>query len=44
MSNQTFENEPDNRYETKKNNLKNEIRSLWLGRKDSNSELRLTKP
>jgi hypothetical protein len=31
MSNQTIENEENNRGENEKTNLENEIRSLWSG-------------
>jgi len=36
MVNQTFENDENNRGENKKTNLENELRSSWLGRRDSN--------
>lgn len=39
MSNQTSENEADNRYETKKKDLKTEICLLWLGKRDSNPRM-----
>jgi hypothetical protein len=42
MQFQTTANDDNKRYETKKKNLENEIRSLWLGRQDSN--LRITGP
>ena len=36
MAFQTFENDKNNRCQTKRKNLKNEIRSTWLGLGDGN--------
>ena len=36
MAFQTFENDKNNRVQIKRKNLKNEIRSTWLGMRDSN--------
>ena len=36
MAFQTFENDENNRGKIKRKNLKNEIRSAWLGIRDSN--------
>ncbi len=36
MAFQTFENDENNRGQIKRKNLKNEIRSAWLGQRDSN--------
>ena len=36
MAFQTFENDENNRGQIKRKNLKNEIRSTWLGMRDSN--------
>ncbi len=39
MAFQTFENDKNNRVQIKRKNLKNEIRSTWLGRRDSNPRM-----
>jgi hypothetical protein len=39
MTIKTFVNDEDNRDETKKTNLQNEIRSSWLGWRDSNPRM-----
>ena len=39
MTFQTSQNDQDNRDKTKKTNLQNEIRSSWLGRRDSNPRM-----
>lgn len=36
MAFQTFENDENNRGKIKRKNLKNEIRSTWLGKRDGN--------
>ena len=36
MAFQTFENDKNNRVQIKRKNLKNEIRSTWLGMRDGN--------
>jgi hypothetical protein len=42
MTFQTFENNETNRGQTSKTDLENEIRSTWLGWRDSNYEKRVT--
>lgn len=44
MSFQTFENNQDDRGETKRKDLETEIRSSWLGRRDSNPRMLGPKP
>lgn len=44
MTNQTFENDENNRGETKRTDLENEIRSTWLGMRDSNPRSRDQNP
>lgn len=44
MAFQTFENDKNNRGQTKRKNLKNEIRSTWLGMRDSNPRSRDQNP
>ena|GEM_PF-2615449 len=39
MTNQTLEKDEDNRGENKKTNLENELRSSWLGWRDSNPRM-----
>ena len=39
MAFQTFENDKNNRGQIKRKNLKNEIRSAWLGMRDSNPRM-----
>ena len=39
MAFQTFENDENNRGQIKRKNLKNEIRSTWLGMRDSNPRM-----
>ena len=39
MAFQTFENDKNNRGQIKRKNLKNEIRSTWLGWRDSNPRM-----
>ena len=39
MAFQTFENDENNRGQIKRKNLKNEIRSTWLGWRDSNPRM-----
>ena len=39
MAFQTFENDENNRVQIKRKNLKKEIRSTWLGRRDSNPRM-----
>jgi hypothetical protein len=39
MTFQTSENDKNNRGETKRKNLDNEIRSTWLGMRDSNPRM-----
>ncbi len=43
MTNQTFENDENNRGETKRTDLENEIRSTWLGWRDSNPRMLVPK-
>jgi hypothetical protein len=42
MTNQTLPSDANNRYKKDINALENELRSIWLGRQDSN--LRMTAP
>ena len=44
MAFQTFENDKNNRGQTKRKNLKNEVRSTWLGVRDSNPRMPGPKP
>ena len=44
MAFQTFENDKNNRGQIKRKNLKNEIRSAWLGWRDSNPRMHGPKP
>jgi hypothetical protein len=44
MAFQTFENDENNRSQIKRKNLKNEIRSTWLGWRDSNPRMHGPKP
>ena len=44
MAFQTFENDKNNRVQIKRKNLKNEIRSTWLGMRDSNPRSRDQNP
>lgn len=44
MTFQTLQNNEDNRYEPKRTNLENELRSSWLGRRDSNPRMLGPKP
>ena len=44
MAFQTFENNENNRGQIKRKNLKNEIRSTWLGVRDSNPRMLGPKP
>jgi hypothetical protein len=39
MTVQTLNNDEDNRGENIKNEAQNELRSLWLGRRDSNPRM-----
>ena len=39
MTFQTFDNDKNNRVQIKRKNLKTEIRSTWLGRRDSNPRM-----
>jgi hypothetical protein len=41
---QTFEDDRNNRGETKRKDLETEIRSSWLGRRDSNPRMPGPKP
>ena len=43
MTFQTFKNEQNNRGETKRTDLKNEICSTWLGWRDSNPRMLVPK-
>ena len=44
MAFQTFENDKNNRRQIKRKNLKTEIRSTWLGWRDSNPRMHGPKP
>ena len=44
MAFQTLENDKNNRGQIKRKNLKNEIRSTWLGMRDSNPRMPGPKP